>query len=1006
MRSFVHVLRTSLLLVTLAVSAFSQGTLQGVVTDGGTGKSLIGANIFLRGTALGGVTDIDGKYKVVRIPAGTYVLRVSYIGYKTKEFDVQIVSEQTIIRNTALDADVIEGQEVVITAQARGQMAAINQQLTAKTIVNVVSEEKIRELPDANAAEAIGRLPGVSLIRSGGEASKIVLRGLSSKFSSITVDGVKIPATDSSSRDVDLSIISQGSLSGVELFKTLSPDQDADAIAGSVNLVTRTAPSERSITLDLKGDYNYLMKSAKQYDVSARYGERFFDDILGIQLQGNIERRIRSKEDITYVYQYYKDVNNSTSPTNVDYNMGPFTVDFRDEIRTREGAQAIIDVKTPDSGSVKLSGMYSRTGKNSTQNNRAYVGISGSGGSMDYNYRYTETNVSTMNTSLRGKNYLEGLDLDWGLSYAQSRVDNPFDFAMKFTESPGVVPGGVPSGRDKPEINIIPFALNDFIAAACSTSVFYMRQNFDKDRTAFLDVSKNYTLTDLLTGEVKGGGKYREKTRWLQNEEYDDNNILHGFSAVGVDTARLKGTRFLDYYLHRGTSGPSLSDFIDYPATSRNLLGLYRMTPLINVDAMKLWYDLTKNAIANGEIEYGPSAAAQLADYSISEKVTAAYLMNTLNIGQEVSLIAGLRVEKETNTYGAKYTDGAVSTIVIRQSTPEPLRDTTATYSETIWLPNAQVTVRPMEHLTLRGAAYRALARPDYNLRLPNFFISGSGGTVFNLGNPNLRDTKAWNYEANAQIYSNTIGLITVSTFYKVIDDLFHQMNSVSVDAVDSLFQAQGMTWQNTNPFASIIHQRSLHTLTVPYNSSKPSYVWGVEFEHQMNLGFLPGYLSNFTLSYNVSLTRSETNIIGSKTLSRSDTTWDLRGNPHLTTTYSHVPVIFTRESEGQPKLYGNAALGYDIWGFSARVSVFYQDQYVQQYSQDGQADVIVNPYAKVDLAFKQKCTENISLLLNINNISNRAETTSFRNSVTPWLISRTAETYGTTVDFGVRVTL
>jgi TonB-dependent receptor len=311
-----------------------------------------------------------------------------------------------------------------------------------------------------------------------------------------------------------------------------------------------------------------------------------------------------------------------------------------------------------------------------------------------------------------------------------------------------------------------------------------------------------------------------------------------------------------------------------------------------------------------------------------------------------------------------------------------------------------------MEGLTLRGAAYRALARPDYNLRIPNFFISGSGGTYFNIGNPNLRDTKAWNFETNAQIYSNTIGLITVSGFYKVIDDLYHQMNNVSIDAVDSLFQAQGMTWQNSNPFASIIHQRSLHILTVPYNSSDPSYVWGVEFEHQMNLGFLPGYLSNFTLSYNLSVTRSKTNIVGSQTISRNDTTYDLRGNPHLTTTFSHVPKIFIRESEGQPKLYGNAALGYDIGGFSARISVFYQDRYVQQYSQDGQTDIIVDPFAKWDLALKQKCTDNISVILNINNLTNRSETTSFQNTVTPWTINRTAETYGTTVDFGVRIML
>jgi outer membrane receptor protein involved in Fe transport len=173
-----------------------------------------------------------------------------------------------------------------------------------------------------------------------------------------------------------------------------------------------------------------------------------------------------------------------------------------------------------------------------------------------------------------------------------------------------------------------------------------------------------------------------------------------------------------------------------------------------------------------------------------------------------------------------------------------------------------------------------------------------------------------------------------------------------------------------------------------------------------MNLGFLPGLLSNFTLSYNLSVTRSETYIIGSQTTSRSDTTYDLRGNPHLTITNFHVPVEYKRESEGQPKLYGNAALGYDIGGFSARVSVFYQDEYVQSYSQDGQADVVVNTFTKWDLALKQKLTEEISVMLNINNFTNKEETTSFRNNVSSWTIPRTAELYGLTADLGVRISL
>ena len=297
------------------------------------------------------------------------------------------------------------------------------------------------------------------------------------------------------------------------------------------------------------------------------------------------------------------------------------------------------------------------------------------------------------------------------------------------------------------------------------------------------------------------------------------------------------------------------------------------MTPLINVDALKLWYQLVKNATVSGGSEFGTSALAALGDYSVQEQVSAGYLMNTFNIGQAMTLIAGVRIEQESDNYGAKFTDGAISTIGIQQISPNPLQDSTTHYSETIWLPNAQMAITPTDYLTIRAAAYKALARPDYNYRLPSFNISGAGGQTFDLGNPDLKDTKAWNYEVNTQVYNNTTGLVSISGFYKVIDNLYHEMNNVSVDNVDSLFKSMGMTWQNTAPFSSIIHQRSIHNLTVPYNSDKTSYTWGFEFEHQMSFGFLPGSLSNITLSYNLSITRSETYIIGSEIIATSETT-------------------------------------------------------------------------------------------------------------------------------------
>ena len=148
----------------------------------------------------------------------------------------------------------------------------------------------------------IGRLPGVSILRSGGEANKVILRGLEDKFTNITIDGVKIPPTDATSRGVDLSMLSQSSLAGVELFKALTPDKDGDALAGTINLVTRRAPAEREVRVNVKGDYNHLMKSTDQYDLALHYSERFLDNLIGVQLTGNLEKRIRSNERVNVNY--------------------------------------------------------------------------------------------------------------------------------------------------------------------------------------------------------------------------------------------------------------------------------------------------------------------------------------------------------------------------------------------------------------------------------------------------------------------------------------------------------------------------------------------------------------------------------------------------------------------------------------------------------------------------------------------------------------------------------
>jgi TonB-dependent receptor len=999
---------------------FGQASLRGTVTDGTTDETLVGVNVIIQGTSLGASTDIEGQFRIVGIPARTFNVKISYVGYEPKILEIDFSKTADVSTNVQLKPAVIEGEEVVVTAQMRGQIAAINQQLSSNTIVNVVSEEKIKELPDANAAEAIGRLPGVSIIRSGGEASQVVLRGLSSKFSNITVDGVKIPATDANTRDVDLSTISQGSLAGIELYKTLMPYQDADAIAGTVNLVTRKAPSDRTIRFDLTGSHNKLMNSVGQYDFQAQYGERFFDDKLGLQLQGNVEKRIRSKENTSYNWQGQRSTgyaNDSATGKFTVYNdyvsLGSGTVTFTDEMRTRNGIKAIIDFNTPDSGSVKLSGLYSGTGRDITTHSRVYVGTSSSA-YWDYNYEYNELRISTVNASLQGKNFLGGLEFEWSASYAKSATDNPYDFALKFTG--GGASGAVPNTLS----GLIARADNDFSAAQCSTGVYKQQKNFDQEKSAFLNISKKYTISALFSGEVKGGGKYKNKSRWMTAEEYDDNNYLHGYIYYdGINVEALKSTRFASYY--NSASQIPLTQFIDSPLRTRDLLGQYSMSPLINVDALRLWYALIKDANNSGSKEFVYSEAGRLTNYGVKEEVSAAYLMNTLNIGQVATLITGMRVEKENNDYTGKYCTGSLGTVGIAITSSRPIVDSVAKFTQTHWLPNLQLTLKPTSFLNVRLAAYKAIARPDYNLRLPQFFDQQVTGGIQQVvtGNLNLKNMEAWNYEVNTQIFGGTIGLVSISGFYKKVYNYIHVTNNLNLENGEfaSLCTKYNIKFSDPAIISAIYSGNGVRAI-IPYNDPDPSQVYGLEFEHQMNFSFLPGFMKNVTLTYNVSLTRSITHIIYGitnvalkKDSVRIPFSSPPRYNYSYSPNYSKTYTTKENESEGQPNVYGNAALGYDIGGLSARISFFYQGAYVRSYSAYDQTNIHVDPFFKMDISLKQQITNSLSVFLNINNLTDRSEKTTEENafsnaSIHTWINPNTEELYGRTIDLGVRLSL
>ena len=118
--------------------------ISGTVIDSVNGNALIGANVVIEGTSLGIATDADGKYKLTNVTEGDYIIKVTYIGYKQETKSLSITDTKEYTLDFALDYTSVEGKTVVVTAQAKGQMDAINRQLKAKSIKNIVSNFSIR----------------------------------------------------------------------------------------------------------------------------------------------------------------------------------------------------------------------------------------------------------------------------------------------------------------------------------------------------------------------------------------------------------------------------------------------------------------------------------------------------------------------------------------------------------------------------------------------------------------------------------------------------------------------------------------------------------------------------------------------------------------------------------------------------------------------------------------------------------------------------------------------
>ena len=999
------------LLLAYSVSiAAPSGRITGRVFDSKDKKPLPAANVFIEGTTLGASTDLDGDFVIPQVPPGTYELVIRYIGYQTKTIGVTVTVGEELKQEIGLDFETVEGEVVEITAQAVGQLAAINQQLASDKIANIVSEARIQELPDFNAAAALSRLPGISTTKSSGEDNKVVIRGLSPKYNSIEVEGVKLSATGSSSigltsdvyvntggvqndRSVDLTMVSPYMIRTIAVYKSLTPDMNANSIGGTVNMELREAPSGFHTDFLVQQGYTAKSETYRNYRIVASGSNRFFDNRLGVYALINAESYDRDADNLGAGYDQ---ASSQVDPVTEYRPVKVINVTFNRHIETRDryGANLILDYEIAN-GSLKFVNMFARLNSDYIEHRQD---INYNNGRLAWALQSGENTTDQQLHSLKLDYDLGFLTVDLSASYtASSNVldDSP---VINFNQVGGVIIDDRDNQVPQDLSFLVQYAGNDNVVLR-SGNLF--SNDYQEDKLTYkADFELPFNIGNAASGIFKFGGELQN-----QSNSTDQEAPYLGFGANGdIDGEGIQASMTRAIRDNFGLTTDSNGDFTGNLFFNNNskLLNaflddrygdIYFLSqPTQLVDMMRYIvgnpaFDAsdTDNSIGREGGWYDGPYQRLTNDYSFDENYYAAYAMTNFNF-LDFTLVGGARYEKVKSDYFA------YNARDIRNAQEQKMYDTTSVSENEFVLPMGQIKYTPLEWMDIRYAYTQTLSRPDYQQLTPKFTIT-QNNQVF-AGNPDLKPAKAFNHDVSLSFHSNKLGLLSIGAFHKTVDGFVYganyRLDAAQNAGIDSLPRYQVIR----NGMAVVNPVRTDVTVFRPLNNPNEATVKGIEFDFQHSLWYAPGLLSNVVFGINYARIASETRY----------PFFDVAVIPQPR---PNPPLIALVDSSSagrlidQPNHVLNSFVGYDYKGFSGRLSMVYTDNSARnnggQYPEN---DSFTDAYLRLDFSARQKLPYLKSeLFLDVSNLNDRN---------TRWVQKSTGgyqgiENYGLTANLGIR---
>src|SRR5258706_1811237 len=299
MRSLLHLLvfALTLTIVGLSSAAAQSGGIAGTVKDS-SGAVLPGARVeVLQGPST--VSDAQGQFLIPNVPAGSHKVSVTYVGFASFAADVTVEAGKIAHLEAALTVENANESVTVNGGRELGEVQAINIERTADNIVQVLPSNVITSLPNTNIADAVGRLPSGSLERDEGEGKYLQIRGTEPRLTNMMINGVEVPSPEGQVRNIKMDAIPADLVDRIELSKTLSANQDADAIGGTGNLVTRTAGEKATYSFDGQGGYTPIQGGRTLGGFGGSAGKRFgMGKKFGVFLGGSFDRNNRGIDDM------------------------------------------------------------------------------------------------------------------------------------------------------------------------------------------------------------------------------------------------------------------------------------------------------------------------------------------------------------------------------------------------------------------------------------------------------------------------------------------------------------------------------------------------------------------------------------------------------------------------------------------------------------------------------------------------------------------------------------